>query len=92
MKQVPPGPVQEQYKEVMNGLANGIDDILNGGKKGHDRTVCFVLLLSEFGDIKGGRVNYISNGERDDCISMMKEILARFEGSYIDAPTTDTPQ
>lgn len=74
-------PIQAQYHALMNGLAEGIDKILNGEvKPGADRKVGFVLLTAEFGKIEGGRVNYISNGERDDMVTMLKELLARFEG------------
>ena len=40
----------------------------------------FVLLTAEFGVIRDGRVNYISNGEREDMVAMLRELLARFEG------------
>ena len=50
--------------------------------------VGFILLTAEFGKIDGGRVNYISNGEREDMIAMMREYLARVEGRYSDGPTT----
>jgi len=73
-------PIQKQYREMMNALAGAIDTLLNGDAK--PRKLAFVLLTAEFGKIEGGRVNYISNGEREDTISMMKEYIARAEGRY----------
>lgn len=82
-------PIQAQYREFMNGLAAGIDKLLNNDED--PKKVAFVLLISEFGEIKDGRVNYISNGERADCVAMMKETIARFEGRKVDLDT-DTKQ
>jgi hypothetical protein len=45
-------------------------------------------LTAEFGKIEGGRVNYISNGNREDMLAMMREYLARAEGRYQDGPET----
>lgn len=78
------GPIESEQRELMNALAAGIDKLFNGDRRGHDRKVAFVLLTAHFGDIEGGRVNYISNGERPDIITMMKELIARFEGRYSD--------
>lgn len=74
------GPIEAEYFAKMNALAEGIDDILNGGD-GPKKTG-FVLLLATFGEISEGRVNYISNGQRADMIAMLKEMLARAEGRY----------
>jgi hypothetical protein len=73
-------PIQSEYRQLMNGLAAGIDNILNG--EARPKKLAFVVLIAEFGQIEGGRVNYISNGERADCIAMMKEWIARAEGRY----------
>jgi hypothetical protein len=73
-------PVEPEYREQMEGLARGLDQIFNGNKRGADRDVGFVLLVFPFGD-KKGRCNYISNGaDRRDIVVMMKEQIARFEG------------
>jgi hypothetical protein len=83
-------PIQPEFHETMNALAHGLDDIFNGTKlPGLPRKseVCFVLLTTRFGDIHGGRVNYISNGERQDVIATLRELLARFEGRYVDGAT-----
>jgi hypothetical protein len=73
------GPIQEEYHAMMNALAEAIDKVFNGNKEGADRETCFVLLTTRFGDIKEGRVNYISNGERSDVVKTMRELIARFE-------------
>lgn len=75
-------PIEAEQRKLMNALAEGLDHVFNGTRKGHDRKVAFVLLTARFGDYDNGRVNYISNGERADIVSMMKELIARFEGRY----------
>jgi len=65
----------------MNELAHAIDEWLNGPKQpGVEPELGFVLLVAKFGEIDQGRVNYISNGERESMIAMLKEYLARCEG------------
>lgn len=77
------GPIIAEQRERMSLLARALDEQFNGDLRGHDRKVAFVLLTAKFGDFDGtGRVNYISNGERADIITMMKELIARFEGRY----------
>lgn len=85
-------PIQPQHHEAMNGLAAGIDDVLNGKELPglpRKKKIGFVLLVAEFGKMEGGRVNYISNGERDDMLTMCREYLARAEGRVVE---TDTQQ
>lgn len=82
-------PIQEQYRRQMNKLARTIDEYFNGKRKpGKERKVGFILLTAEFGKIDGGRVNYISNGDRETMITMLREYLARVEGRYSDGPGT----
>lgn len=84
-------PIQEAYRSEMNELAHRIDEWFNGPKQpGVKPKIGFVLLVAEFGKIEGGRVNYISNGERESMIAMTKEYLARAEG--IAMPETTTRQ
>jgi hypothetical protein len=73
-------PIQDEHREAMNRVAEVLDRKFNPDR--HNRKVGFVLLIAEFGKIEGGRVNYISNGERADMIAMMKEYIARAEGRY----------
>lgn len=81
-------PIQDEYRTAMNLIANVLDSAFNGDKRGKDREIAFVVLISRFNEIDNGRVNYISNGEREDIISMLKEITARFEGRYVDQEGT----
>lgn len=77
------GPIQEEHRARMNAIAEVLDIAFNGPTlPGVPRTpkVAFVVLTANFGDYEGGRVNYISNGERADIVTMMKELIARFEG------------
>lgn len=66
----------------MNAMATAIDQTLNGTKQ--PKRFAFVMLVAEFGQIDNGRVNYISNGSREDMIAMMKEFIARAEGRYVE--------
>lgn len=82
-------PIQAKFRKSMNAVARAIDEAFNGRRKPNRAPrVGFVLLVAEFGKIEGGRVNYISNGERDDMIAMLREYLARAEGRYSDGPET----
>ena len=75
-------PIEHRYHHLMNGLAAGINKVLNGSDPDQPDKIGFVLLMSEFGRIEGGCVNYISNGERADMIAMLREMLARAEGRF----------
>jgi hypothetical protein len=73
-------PVEEAYYAKMNAVAQAIDQFFNGDTKGPDREVGFVLMVFPYGDFEG-RVNYMSNGaDRQDVVTLMKEMIARFEG------------
>jgi hypothetical protein len=74
------GPIEGKQREIMNGIAEVLDEAFNMGER--PKKIAFVLLTAHFGDYKGGRVNYISNGERGDIVTMMKELIARFEGRH----------
>jgi predicted component of type VI protein secretion system len=73
-------PIEAAYREQMNAVARGLDEIFNGDAKGPARKVGFVLMVFEYGN-HDGRCNYISNGaDRRDIVTLMKEMIARFEG------------
>jgi len=73
-------PIETQFRETMNRVAGALDEAFNGGAKGADRKVGFVLLVFPFGEHEG-RCNYISNGaDRRDVATMLKEQAKRFEG------------
>ena len=75
-------PIEQRYREIMQALADGLDEALNpaipGLPKGKKSTG-FVLLVFPF-DGHDGRCNYISNGVREDVVVLMKEQIKRFEG------------
>lgn len=86
-------PIQAQYRVRMNRLARQIDEGLNGRKKpGQAPRLGFILLTAEFGRIDGGSVNYISNGQREDMIAMLREYLARVEGRYHEPTAKEVQQ
>ena len=72
-------PIEPAYRQEMNELARAIDVMFNGNKTGKERGVGFCLLLFNFGE-GPGRANYISNANRSDVVTLLKEQLARFEG------------
>lgn len=80
------GPIEPKYHSIMNALAHGLDDILNGEDcPNGQKKVGFVLLMFDINDgpvPKEGRFNYISNSLRIDVIATMKEVIARNEGLY----------
>ena len=64
----------------MTAVMAAIDDFLNPGQKGNDRQWGVVLMMFPFGPVDG-RCNYMSNGaDRKDIVTLMKEMLTRFEG------------
>ncbi len=74
-------PIQEQYRAQMQAIAEVLDEAFNGAAKGSGRQTGFVLMVFPYGDVEGGRTNYISNGaDRRDVVVLMKEMIARFEG------------
>lgn len=72
-------PIDPRYRQKMNALAKTLDEWFNGNDKGTDRKVGFCLLVFDFGE-GPGRANYISNAQRADVVTLLKEQLARFEG------------
>ena len=73
-------PITDQYRKQMNALAEALDSAFNGDVRGPARETGFVLLVFPYGD-REGRCNYISNGaNRNDIVTMFKEMIARFEG------------
>ena len=73
-----------EIQETMQTLASTLDTLLNGPAKGADRKVGFALLTYNMGeDLSGtGRINYVGNGEREDVLTALKELVARWEGRY----------
>lgn len=73
-------PVQAAYHDKMTAVVKSLDVIFNGDAKGKERRTGFILMVFPFNE-HGGRCNYMSNGaDRRDVVTMMKEMIARFEG------------
>ena len=62
-----------RQEDVMQELARNIQKKL--GKE-----MGFALLAFDFGD--GGRMNYVSNGEREDVVEAMKEFIKKTDGNW----------
>lgn len=74
-------PIDPEYHAMMNTIAGMLDEYFNGTDRGKARQTGFVLLVFPFGE-KEGRCNYISNGaDRRDVVTLMREQIARFQGS-----------
>lgn len=75
------GPIQEEYRGMMVGIASALDDMFNGEAVGKDRKVGFVLLVFPYGEDEG-RCNYVSNGaRREDMVKLLEEQAQRFRVS-----------
>ena len=77
-------PIEAEYIEKMNAVAHAVDAFFNGEPEdrveGQPRKTGFVLMVFPFEGFDG-RCNYISNGaDRKDIVTLMKEMIARFEG------------
>ena len=73
-------PIEKDYIVLMNSMAIALNEMFNGQAKGKERKTGFVLMVFPF-DGFDGRCNYISNGaDRKDVVTLMKEMIARFEG------------
>lgn len=73
------GPIDEKLIGMMNALAQGIDEALNGEVNSPTKQNGFVLLVFPF-EGRDGRCNYISNADRENVVTLLKEQVARFEG------------
>jgi hypothetical protein len=77
-EQLGDAPIDPKFRAMMNELAADLDTLLNPNPKVTARTTGFVLLTFPFD--RKGRANYISNANRTDVVTLLKEQLARFEG------------
>ena len=73
--------IEVKHRELMNTVAGVLDDVFDG--------YGFCLLVFDQ-NTEEGRMNYISNSNRDDMITALKEFIANHEGRMMEAP--DTPQ
>jgi hypothetical protein len=89
------GKGTQEERDRLQALVMAIDQMLNPGHvPGNmgDRQIGFCLFLYSLGNIDTpyahrGRLNYASNGaDRNDILSMMKELVANWEGRGMPAP------
>lgn len=72
MNDVPPLPGRDTFtREHMQKIAAMVDEQLPQGW-------AFMVIAQPF-DAASGRCNYISNGRREDCLKILKGLLARWE-------------
>lgn len=86
------GPIDARYRAQMNAIAEGLDEILNGKDyRKTGRKLGFALLIYPFGETPSQeRINYIGNGQREEVLTALKELVARWEGRV--PPTTGGTQ
>ena len=70
------GPMDEAIAKTATNIGGLIGKALPPGWG-------FALLFFPFG-AKAGRMNYISNAQRNDMLAALKELTARFEGRFND--------
>ena len=68
------GPMDEEIRKVSNDIGRLIGGVL-------PPEYGFALLVFGLNDAPG-RMNYISNANREDMLAALKELIARFEGRY----------
>lgn len=66
---MPEQPIEPDKHEAMNAIAEALQEFLPG--------LGFALLVFEYHD--KGRMNYISNTQREDMLIAMKEFISRNE-------------
>ncbi len=74
------GPPVDEYVIQMNAIAQAVDILFNGDTR--PRKTGFALLVFPFSHGDEDRCSYISNAEREDMLTAMKEFIARAEGRY----------
>lgn len=79
-------PIPDSFRQGLNAIADILDQTFNGLNRDRDPKIVFTLMMAETGLIEENGVNYISNGNREDMIAMIKEWLARIEGRYVEPP------
>lgn len=82
---------REMTHKAMNAMARILDDILNGkGTPRDEKQFGFALMIYPFGHIDRAHINYVGTGERNDVLTALKELVARWEGRT--PQTTETRQ
>lgn len=75
-------PIEPKMKEIMNDIGRTLGRAI----KEVDGNYGFCLFVFEFGH--GGRINYISNANREDMIATLKEFIAKAEGRHYEEDFT----
>lgn len=70
--------IETKHRKLMNAIATYLAVVFKG--------FGFTLLVYDLNAITAGRINYISNANRADMITAMKEFIAANEGRAHDAP------
>lgn len=75
-------PIPPEYREFLNDLAHELDERFNPTPPGvlpahRKKKIGFFLAMFEFN--AHGRFNYISNADKLDVKTMLKDIAARIE-------------
>ena len=71
--------IETKHYKQMNELAKMLDETFNGKNKGKNRKYGFMLSVFPFGNIEGGRFNYISNADKKNIVTLLKEMVVKFE-------------
>lgn len=73
-------PIEGKFHEQMVNIMKTLDELMNPGQKAPNKDVGIVIMMFPYGNVEG-RCNYMSNGaDRRDIVTLMKEMIARFEG------------
>lgn len=75
-------PIEPEHFVLMNTLADVLDESFNPEwvkDKESKRNIGFILMVFPF-EGNAGRCNYISNANREDVVTMLREQLAYFSG------------
>jgi hypothetical protein len=79
-----PDPIRAELRQPMNEIGLLLEEAFN--EKGKLKKYGFALLVFDF--VKPGEerqyMNWISNAQRPDMITAMKEFIARNEGRMLD--------
>jgi len=73
--------IDPKHLQTMAELGQLLDLALNPNG---ERNLCFCLLITEFGDNPDAKMNYLSNGAREDMVEALREFLARVESDGLE--------
>lgn len=66
--------IEEKLRPIMNDIGKIIGQAIRDAKE----NMGFALFVFDFGE--GGRINYISNAQREDMLATLKAFIASCEG------------